>query len=63
MTTSLSAQRFNNVIGVIYQSVNSVDNDYNISATYNPPVYLQTRPSSSQFVINLYNTAGANKLA
>jgi hypothetical protein len=37
MTTSLSAQRFNNVIGVIYQSVNSVDNDYNISATYNPP--------------------------
>lgn len=61
-TISSTSQQFNGVLGVIYPTVGTVstsNDDYFVPATYNPPVYLQTRPYSSQFTINLYTNSGA----
>lgn len=55
-TKNLTAQSFNNVLGVIYPSSTL---DYTISTQHNPPVYLQTRPHSSHITIYLYDTDGA----
>lgn len=60
-TTSLTAQRFNGVIGVIYPTIGTVstsNDDYFVPATYNPPVYLKTRPFSSQFTVYLHTNSG-----
>lgn len=57
-TTSLTAQQFNNVIGIVYPTANSTNTDYNVSSTHNPPIYLGSRPFSNQFTIYLYDTTG-----
>lgn len=58
-TTSTTASKFNNVIGVIYSTTGTGDYDYITSSTHNPPVYLRTRPYSNNFTIYLYDTDGA----
>lgn len=54
--STLTAQSFNNVLGVIYPTSTL---DYIVSTQHNPPIYLQTRPHSSLMTIYLYDIAGA----
>lgn len=61
-TTSLTAQRFNGVIGVITPTIGTINpgnDDFFVPYTYNPPVFLKTRPFSNQFTIYLHNNSGS----
>lgn len=58
-TKTLTAQSFNNVLGVVYPTINTVDTTFNVSANHNPPVHLQTRPHSNHITIYLYDITGA----
>jgi hypothetical protein len=46
------------VVGTIYPTINASTSDY-VVGSYNPPVYLQSRPHSNEFSVYLYDTASA----
>ena len=59
-TTSLTSQRFNNTVGLIVPTYRSAgDYSFIASINTNPPVYLNSRPMKSNFMVSTRNIDGA----
>lgn len=57
-TSSLTAQKFSGVIGSLYSKDIATSIQYVVPSTFNPPVYLKTRPYSNQFTVYLKDLDG-----